>query len=424
MEQLYDHEFDPDGPEPHSQQHEEIETIGSTTPTITTPSSENQVLKRKRSDSPSKWKRRSPVWDHYNFKKVFSDTGVFLHFEAWCKYCQKVKYKATSTYGTANAKKVHSSIMYHSYALSIVEHVKLREMLSYLQPKVRHVTRNTILRYCLLEHKRLKSFLRECLSELNSRVCFTCDCWSACTSQGFLTLTAHFVDNNWNLKSRILNFRYFPPPHRGVDISLFVVGLIKEWGLETKVFSMTCDNAGAMDVMVAVLNLICTLFCFEVRGAVNYIAGSDSRLCVFDKCVADSQCNFIGKLRIDCPTRWNSTYLMLKRVIEAKEALILFGTIDLSFEYVLTDEEWKLLNMCATFLSHLIVLLSCFLVPITLQLISISLIFLLLKNCWFLDIIIRFLAFKTWQVLCWSSLKNIRVITPLFFVLQYCLIPV
>ncbi|KAL2896025.1 Undecaprenyl phosphate-alpha-4-amino-4-deoxy-L-arabinose arabinosyl transferase [Bienertia sinuspersici] len=151
MEQLYDHEFDPDGPEPQSQQHEEIETIGSTTPTTTTPSSENQVSKRKRSDSPSKWKRRSPVWDHYNFKKVFSDTGVFLHFEAWCKYCQKVKYKATSTYGTANAKKhtlvcpdylasspipdfdqkvfcrmFAEAIMYHSYALSIVEHVKLR----------------------------------------------------------------------------------------------------------------------------------------------------------------------------------------------------------------------------------------------------------------------------------------------------------
>ncbi|KAL2904603.1 putative AC transposase, partial [Bienertia sinuspersici] len=388
MEQLYDHEFDPDGPEPQSQEHEEIETIGSTTPTTTTPSSENQVSKRKRSDSPSKWKRRSPVWDHYNFKKV--------------------KYKATSTYGTANAKKhtlvcpdylasspipdfdqkvfcrmFAEAIMYHSYALSIVEHVKLREMLSYLQPKVRHVTRNTILRYCLLEHERLKSFLRECLSELNSRVCFTCDCWSACTSRGFLTLTAHFVDNNWNLKSRILNFRYFPPPHRGVDISLFVVGLIKEWGLETKVFSMTCDNAGAMDVMVRrlksdlhsfrplplngrffhvrccahILNLIVQSgmnviddSVLKVRGAVNYIAGFDSRLCVFDKCVADSQCNFIGKLRIDCPTRWNSTYLMLKRVIEAKEALILFGTIDLSFDYVLTDEEWKIVEYVCNFL--------------------------------------------------------------------------
>ncbi|KAL2897450.1 Zinc finger BED domain-containing protein RICESLEEPER 2 [Bienertia sinuspersici] len=174
MEQLYDHEFDPDGPEPQSQQHEEIETIGSTTPTTTTPSSENQ---------------------------------------AWCKYCQKVKYKATSTYGTANAKK--HTLVCPDYLASSPYLILIKKC---FVPKVRHVTRNTILRYCLLEHERLKSFLRECLSELNSRVCFTCDCWSACTSRGFLTLTAHFVDNNWNLKSCILNFRYFPPPHRGMGL--------------------------------------------------------------------------------------------------------------------------------------------------------------------------------------------------------------
>ncbi|KAL2934988.1 putative AC transposase [Bienertia sinuspersici] len=107
--------------------------------------------------------------------------------------------------------------MYHSYPCFMVEHVKLREMLSYLNPQVRHVTRNTILRYCWLEHLRLKSILHETLSRLNSRVCFTCDCWSACTTRGFLTLIAHFIDNNWSLKSRILNFRYFPPPHRGVE---------------------------------------------------------------------------------------------------------------------------------------------------------------------------------------------------------------
>ncbi|KAL2934234.1 Cryptochrome-2, partial [Bienertia sinuspersici] len=115
--------------------------------------------------------------------------------------------------------------------------------------KVRRVARNTILRYCLLEHERLMPFFRESLSELDNR-------------------------------SRILNFRYFSLPIRGVDIYLFVVGLIKEWGLESKVFLMTCDNASAMDVMM-----------------------------------------FVGKLRIDCLKRWNSVYLMLKRVIEAKKAL-------------------------------------------------------------------------------------------------------
>ncbi|KAL2938912.1 putative AC transposase [Bienertia sinuspersici] len=163
----------------------------------------------------------------------------------------------------------------------------------------------------------------------------------ACTTRGFPTLTAHFIHSNWSLKSCILNFRYFPLPHRGVDIYLFVVGLIKEWSLEWKAFSITCDNIGAMDVIVArlksellsfgtllvvsahILNLIVQSgmkvidkSILKLHEAVNYIDGSDARLCK-----SDSKCKFVWKLRLDCPTRWNSTYLMLKRVLETKNAL-------------------------------------------------------------------------------------------------------
>ncbi|KAL2942848.1 putative AC transposase [Bienertia sinuspersici] len=207
------------------------------------------------------------------------------------------------------------AIMYHSYPYSMVEHVKLREMLSYLNPQVIHVTRNTIL--------------------------------------------------------------------RGVDIYLFVIGLIKEWSLERKTFSMTCDNAGAMDVMVTrlksdflsfgtkpvagcffhvrcsahILNLIVQLgmkvidkSILKLREAVNYIVDSDARLCTFEKCASDSKCNFVGKLRLDCPTRWNSTYLMLKRALEAKDALVLFAIVDSSFEFSLTSEEWTSVQFVCPFL--------------------------------------------------------------------------
>ncbi|KAL2901816.1 putative AC transposase [Bienertia sinuspersici] len=142
-------------------------------------------------------------------------------------------------------------------------------------------------------------------------------------------------------ESRILNFCYFPPPHRGVDIYLFVVRLIKEWSLERKAFSITCDNVGAMDVMVARLKSdllsfgtlpVASRFIHCQSGmkvidnsvlkhheAINYIVASDARLCTFEKCVLDSKCNFVGKLRLYCPTRWNSTYLMLKRALTSEQ---------------------------------------------------------------------------------------------------------
>ncbi|KAL2941002.1 putative AC transposase [Bienertia sinuspersici] len=408
MENFYEPDFDPDGPP--LQEEQQLENVGSTTArsvtidmpharsvTIDAPHAESQPAKKCKLVDPTKeWKRRSPFWDHYSFSTVKGKDGKLVRY-ATCIHCHVAKYKADPKYAYLAANPLPTpefdqkvfcrmfadAIMYHSYPLSIVEHVKLREMLTYLNSKVRHITRNTILKYCLLEHKRLKSMLHEILADVNSRICFTCDCWSACTSRGFLTLTAHFIDNNWNLKSRILNFRYFPPPHRGVDIYLFVVGLIKEWNLEGKTFSMTCDNAGSMDVMVArlksdlqtfgtlplggrffhvrccahILNLIVQsgmkvidASVLKVRETVNYIAGSDNRLVLFEKCVVDSKSNFVGKLLIDCATRWNSTYQMLKRALEAKDALNLFAIVDTSFDFGLSADEWNVVDFVCKFL--------------------------------------------------------------------------
>ncbi|KAL2937168.1 Zinc finger BED domain-containing protein RICESLEEPER 2 [Bienertia sinuspersici] len=469
---------------------------------------------------------RAALWEHFSFTKLSDVKG---EYEANCKYCNNTHYKVNSRYGTSNAERhidnyaayktfltqnpshvtkfdqrvfvrmFAEATMYHSYPCSMVEHVKLREMLSYLNPQVRHVTRNTILRYCWLENLTLKSILHETLSHHNSKVCFTCACWSACATRGFLTLTTlfidnnwslksqvwtfiflllglskewslkrkafsitcdnagvmnvmvarlksdllsfgtlpaggrffhvhcsvhilnlivqsgmkvidksvlklreavnyiatsdaclgfltrtvHFIDNNWSLTSRILNFRYFP---RLIEVWTFIfllLGLLKEWSLERKAFSITCDNAGVMDVMVArlksdllsfgtlpaggrffhvhcfihILNLIVQSgmkvidkSVLKLREAVNYIAASDACLCTFKKCVSDSKCNFVGRLRLDCLTRCKSTYLTLKRALEAKDALVLFTIVDTSFEFSLTSEEWTIVQFMCRFL--------------------------------------------------------------------------
>ena len=146
---------------------------------------------------------------------------------------------------------------------------------------------------------------------------------------------------------------------------------------------MTCDNAGAMDVMVRSLKSDLQSFCplplngeffqirccahilnlivqsgmtiinasvLKVRAAVNYIAGSDQRLSMFDNCVVDSQCNFQGKLKIDCPTRWNSTFKMLKRAIDAKKVVQMFCNVCPSIDFSLSDEEWATVEFVCRFL--------------------------------------------------------------------------
>ena len=361
---------------------------------------------KKKKNGPIEGNRSSPVWKHYNW--VIDDEQLY----AKCMYCG-TKYKGDSRLGTTTAgrhtkgcekykehltnnpvkipefdQKVYcrlfaEAIIKHSYPLIIVEHEGLRKVHYYLNNNVRAISRNTILKHCCNEHESFKVMLRGVLDGLTSRVCLTCDCWSALNTRGYLTLTAHYVDNNWKLRSKILNFRYFAPPHNGVDIYHFVMGLLKEWGLDGKTFSMTVDNASAMDVMISllksdlnsssqlpcdgkffhvrcsahVLNLIVQAGLKVVHGCViklrdtaKYIDHSDARLTRFDQCVKDVGSDFVGKLCLDMPVRWNSTYLMLEKAIKAKDALQLFSTRENGFRFALSFEEWEISEFVPRFL--------------------------------------------------------------------------
>jgi hypothetical protein len=85
---------------------------------------------------------------------------------------------------------------------------------------------------------------------ISGRICLTSDLWTSINTEGFITLTAHFVDSNWTLQSKILNFCHMPPPHSGFELYKKLNSLLVEWGIDNKLFSITLYNASANDVKV------------------------------------------------------------------------------------------------------------------------------------------------------------------------------
>ncbi|KAL2893886.1 putative AC transposase [Bienertia sinuspersici] len=258
MENFYEPDFDPHGPP--LQEEQQLENVGSTTARSVT------------IDMP-----------HASFSIIKGKDGKLVRY-ATCIHCHVTKYIADPKYGTSNAKK----------------HLDL------------------------------------------------CDAYQAYLAANPLP-TPEF-DQKVFCRMFTDAIMYFPPPHRGVDIYLFVVGLIKEWNLEGKTFSMTCDTAGSMDVMVArlksdlqtfgtlplggrffhvrccahILNLIVQsgmkvidASILKVPETVNYIAGSDNRLVLFEKCVVDSKSNFV-----DYPT----TNLYFRNIVAIEKLLVVAHT--------------------------------------------------------------------------------------------------
>jgi hypothetical protein len=216
-------------------------------------------------------------------------------------------------------------------------------LLRTLQPQFVVPSRHTIPRDCFKLYQEEKTSLRTFLRSNCTRVALTTDCWTSVQNLGYLVLTAHFIDNDWNYVKRILNFCVVPN-HRGETIGKQVEEILRNWGLRN-VSTITVDNASSNDVAVGylkrrinnmnglvldgeylhfrccahILNLVVNdglktneLSISKIRTAVKFVRSSTQRLDKFKECVGFARIRSQRSLCLDVPTRWNSTYLMLE----------------------------------------------------------------------------------------------------------------
>lgn len=169
------------------------------------------------------------------------------------------------------------AIMMHNYPFLIVEHEGLRRVHNYLNLDVKSYTRNTAKADCIKIYKLEKAKLKRAFENICGRICLTSDLWSSGTSEGYICLTAHFIDHDCVLHSRIIIFCHFPPPHTGTLLSEKIFEFLKDWGIEKKIFSITLDNAtnnyNMQNFLKAHLrgNLLCNGSFFHVRCSAHIL---------------------------------------------------------------------------------------------------------------------------------------------------------
>ena len=173
-------------------------------------------------------------------------------------------------------------------------------------------------------------------------------------------------------------------PDTGFELSKKINEFLQDWGLEKNVFSMTLDNASANDVVQNTLKsqlllqhgLICggeffhVCCCahilnliiqeglkvlgdalYQIRNNIKYVRGSESKMVKFKQCLGrfsdiDASCG----LCLDVPTRWNSTYLMIKSPLKYQRVFGSLHLVDESYKYFPTEEEWERAGKICRFL--------------------------------------------------------------------------
>ncbi|XP_072560454.1 E3 SUMO-protein ligase ZBED1-like isoform X1 [Paramormyrops kingsleyae] len=170
----------------------------------------------------------------------------------------------------------------------------------------------------------------------------TTDLWSSRTSEPYLSLTIHYIDEDWGLQSRCLQTAYFPDNNTAEILSAGLEDALASWDLsEDRQVCITTDNSANIVKAVSLKNWT-RLQCFGHRLHLA-IEGSmrDQRIQramgVCKKVVSAFPFSWKmkrelaatqeelklpkHKLITESPTRWGSRHAMIARVLEQEKAI-------------------------------------------------------------------------------------------------------
>lgn len=271
-------------------------------------------------------------------------------------------------------------------SFSAVEQKSFHALIHSVNPSLIIPSRHTVRHLILQKHITLRERVRSYIATSAKSVCLTCDAWSSRVYRGYMTITVHFIDNSWKMKSCLLDFVRFKTPHTGEASFGILHDTIKTWELDKMVHSITTDNAADIvrgveilrSVLYAetyldqyrprrsfhvrciahVLNLAvkeCMQLVHDklekVRRLLSSIRCSVKRRALFNdiKVEMGVRCELPG---LDVETRWSSTFDMIRKCFAARRVLTAMVSREEELEDLLVSEsEWKLADKVCTFLS-------------------------------------------------------------------------
>ncbi|KAM0821597.1 hypothetical protein ACQ4PT_072081 [Festuca glaucescens] len=147
----------------------------------------------------------------------------------------------------ATRKIIAKMIIVHAYSFRMVEHTWFNVLMNHMNPSYKFIGRKTIRNECMKVYESEKELLKIKLKDVES-ISLTCDLWTSNQNLCYMALVAHYIDSDWAMQCRVLNFIELDPPHTGNVIAQAVFECIVDWKIEDKIISITMDNASSNDV--------------------------------------------------------------------------------------------------------------------------------------------------------------------------------
>ena len=223
---------------------------------------------------------------------------------------------------------------------SIVEDEGFRYYSRLMNPSYSLPSRSTVTRTIMphLYEKTLSSTKEQMLEA--SAVCLTTDGWTSSTNQSYIAYTAHFINDQYDLKSCLLECSPYTDRHTAENLRDELYRVTSEWNIKDKIVAVVSDNAADITAAIRLTgwtHLPCFAHTFnlvvqeglkqikhvqdKVKAVVEYFHRStvaSEKLKLIQRQMGVKEL----KLKQDVVTRWNSTFHMMARFIDQKEAIV------------------------------------------------------------------------------------------------------
>ena len=265
---------------------------------------------------------------------------------------------------------------------SFVERDELRVLMSKIAPGYVLPSRKKVAKE--IEHyifREMDESIKKILSNLvkeDTKFSATTDIWTCGIQKiAYMSVTIHWIDSSWELNSLLIGFEHIQGIHTGENIAHVFVKVLKEFGLENSLLSVTLDNAGNNGTFISFLRVLLqdTIACggqllqcrcaahiinLVVKDGIACIAKDLRKLRVLVKSLRNPQrvekfekrveeilvptnTNYATKARptLDVATRWNSTFEMIKSCMPYAQIFDIMGDEILDTDDVDNDPSMR-----------------------------------------------------------------------------------
>ena len=180
---------------------------------------------------------------------------------------QAKKYPKTSVRHLLLQKSVAEFLIDDMLPFSTVESPSFIKLINNLDPKFQLESAKTYSNSIIPKmYMDLKAKVTEMMKPV-AALGITSDAWTSAATQSYVTMTAHFIDEEWLLKSLCLQTQHCPESHTALHLKEIYMEAFKAWQLDSKDVTGCVDNArnvkNAWQLLEAMYDVLWTYNAFE-----------------------------------------------------------------------------------------------------------------------------------------------------------------